>query len=69
MHFDRSVEVRKRAHVLIPGGVQTYAKGDDEYVEFASGFVERRQGRTSETSTATSHRPWRRALKRAAARQ
>ena len=44
MHFDTSVELRKRAHELIPGGAHTYAKGDDQYPELAPGFIERGSG-------------------------
>ena len=44
MRFDRSVELRQRAHELIPGGAHTYAKGDDQYPEDAPGFIERGLG-------------------------
>ena len=44
MRFDTSVELRKRAHELIPGGAHTYAKGDDQYPEDAPGFIERGSG-------------------------
>jgi glutamate-1-semialdehyde 2,1-aminomutase len=44
MEFDKSVELRKRAHELIPGGAHTYAKGDDQYPEEAPGFIERGAG-------------------------
>jgi glutamate-1-semialdehyde 2,1-aminomutase len=32
------------AHSLIPGGSHTYAKGDDQYPEFAPGFIARGKG-------------------------
>ena len=44
MRFDRSDELRERAHDLIPGGAHTYAKGDDQYPEDAPGFIERGLG-------------------------
>ena len=45
MRFDRSVELGKRAHELIPGGAHTYAKGDDQYPEDAPPrFIERGSG-------------------------
>ena len=44
MHFDRSNELRKRAHDLIPGGCHTYAKGDDQYPELAPGFIAKGKG-------------------------
>ncbi len=33
--FQRSLELRERAHTLIPGGSHTYAKGDDQFPELA----------------------------------
>jgi glutamate-1-semialdehyde 2,1-aminomutase len=44
MHFDRSLELRKQAHELIPGGAHTYAKGDDQYPEHSPGFIARGAG-------------------------
>jgi glutamate-1-semialdehyde 2,1-aminomutase len=44
MHFDRSAELRKRAHELIPAGAHTSAKSDDQYPETAPGFIERGSG-------------------------
>lgn len=44
VRFSRSRELRQRAHSLIPGGAHTYAKGDDQYPEFAPLFVVRGQG-------------------------
>ena len=54
MRFDRSVELSKRAHELIPGGAHTYAKGDDQYPESAPDSSHAGRVRTSGTSTATS---------------
>jgi glutamate-1-semialdehyde 2,1-aminomutase len=42
--FDKSVQLRKRAHEVIPGGAHTYAKGDDQYPLDAPGFIERGHG-------------------------
>ena len=42
--LDHSVELSRRAHVCIPGGAHTYAKGDDQYPEQAPGFIARGQG-------------------------
>jgi len=42
--FARSVELRERAHAMIPGGAHTYAKGDDQYPEDAPGFIARGAG-------------------------
>ena len=44
MRLNRSVELRKRAHELIPGGAHTYAKGDDQYPKDAPGFIARGLG-------------------------
>jgi glutamate-1-semialdehyde 2,1-aminomutase len=44
MRFDRSKELRKKSHHLIPGGGHTYAKGDDQYPEDAPGFIVRGEG-------------------------
>jgi glutamate-1-semialdehyde 2,1-aminomutase len=40
----RSLELRERAHELIPGGAHTYAKGDDQYPELAPTFIARGKG-------------------------
>jgi glutamate-1-semialdehyde 2,1-aminomutase len=40
----RALELRERAHALIPGGAHTYAKGDDQYPELAPTFVTRGKG-------------------------
>ncbi|HEX3358493.1 MAG TPA: glutamate-1-semialdehyde 2,1-aminomutase [Tepidisphaeraceae bacterium] len=42
--FQRSSEMRTRAHSLIPGGAHTYAKGDDQYPLLAPGFLKRGEG-------------------------
>lgn len=44
MNFARSAALREKAHRLIPGGCQTYAKGDDQYPEFSPGFISRGKG-------------------------
>src|SRR5262245_20424343 len=44
MRFDRSIELRKRAHRLIPAGAHTYSKGDDQFPELAPGFICRGRG-------------------------
>src|ERR1700704_5730528 len=38
-HFEASEVLRRRAHCLIPGGCQTYAKGDDQYPALSPGFI------------------------------
>ncbi len=42
--LERSRELRRRAHELIPGGAHTYAKGDDQFPEKAPGFITRGEG-------------------------
>ncbi|MGO9688309.1 MAG: glutamate-1-semialdehyde 2,1-aminomutase [Syntrophobacteraceae bacterium] len=44
MRFDRSEKLRRKSHILIPGGGHTYAKGDDQYPELAPGFIARGAG-------------------------
>jgi glutamate-1-semialdehyde 2,1-aminomutase len=44
MRFDRSNQLRKRVHSLIPGGAHTYAKGDDQYPEGMAPILLRGQG-------------------------
>ncbi len=44
MKFDRSKELQKKSHTLIPGGAHTYAKGDDQYPELAPAFLENGKG-------------------------
>src|SRR5690606_30117766 len=41
---ERSRELQRRAHRVIPGGAHTYAKGDDQYPALAPGFIERGEG-------------------------
>ena len=36
--------LRKKAHLFIPGGCHTYAKGDDQYPQNAPGFIVRGKG-------------------------
>ncbi|MGH6860490.1 MAG: glutamate-1-semialdehyde 2,1-aminomutase [Phyllobacterium sp.] len=38
-NFDKSNQLRERAHHLIPGGCHTYAKGDDQYPVLSPGFI------------------------------
>jgi len=42
--FERSRELSRRAHAVIPGGAHTYAKGDDQYPVEAPGFIVRGAG-------------------------
>ncbi len=44
MRFDRSNQLRAKAHGCIPGGCHSYAKGDDQYPERSPGFVARGLG-------------------------
>jgi len=44
MNFEKSRQLREKAHRLIPGGAHTYAKGDDQYPEDAPGFIARGAG-------------------------
>ena len=44
MNYERSKELQKKSHALIPGGAHTYAKGDDQYPEYAPGFIARGAG-------------------------
>jgi glutamate-1-semialdehyde 2,1-aminomutase len=44
VRFDRSRELQRRSHALIPGGAHTYAKGDDQYPVEAPGFLVRGAG-------------------------
>lgn len=43
-NFENSDLMRKRAHLVIPGGAHTYAKGDDQYPVLSPGFIERGNG-------------------------
>jgi glutamate-1-semialdehyde 2,1-aminomutase len=44
MLYQRTNELRRRVHEVIPGGAHTYAKGDDQYPEQAPGFIVRGKG-------------------------
>ena len=44
MHFTKSQQLNERFHSLIPGGAHTYAKGDDQYPEFALPYIVRGEG-------------------------
>ena len=44
MRFERSKQLQKRSHAVIPGGAHTYAKGDDQYPVEAPGFLVRGEG-------------------------
>jgi len=44
MNFERSAQLRIKAHRFIPGGCQTYAKGDDQYPELSPGFIVKGKG-------------------------
>lgn len=42
--FEKSEQLKRRAHEIIPGGCHTYAKGDDQYPLQAPGFIARGAG-------------------------
>ncbi len=42
--FNRSLGMRERFHAVIPGGSHTYAKGDDQFPEFAAPYLLRGNG-------------------------
>jgi glutamate-1-semialdehyde 2,1-aminomutase len=44
MSFAESRRLQAKSHSIIPGGVHTYAKGDDEYPETAPAFIVRGEG-------------------------
>lgn len=44
MNFNESKKLRRRSHLIIPGGSHTYAKGDDQFPEDAPGFIVRGEG-------------------------
>jgi glutamate-1-semialdehyde 2,1-aminomutase len=44
LRFDKSMALRSRFHQVIPGGSHTYAKGDDQYPEFAAPYMVRGSG-------------------------
>ena len=43
-NFEQSAALREKAHLLIPGGAHTYAKGDDQYPEISPAFIVRGEG-------------------------
>ena len=43
-HSETTRALQERAHLLIPGGCHTYAKGDDQYPENATAFIVRGKG-------------------------
>jgi glutamate-1-semialdehyde 2,1-aminomutase len=43
-NFNRSKELSRRAHELIPAGAHTYSKGDDQFPQNAPGLIARGQG-------------------------
>jgi glutamate-1-semialdehyde 2,1-aminomutase len=44
VNFAKSAALQEKAHRLIPGGCQTYAKGDDQYPVLAPGFLVKGKG-------------------------
>ena len=44
MKFEKSQKLNEKAHKLIPGGAHTYAKGEDQFPEYAPIFIERGNG-------------------------
>ena len=44
MNYEKSNQLREKAHKLIPGGAHTYAKGDDQFPELAPGFMVQGKG-------------------------
>lgn len=44
MDFSKSLQLNRRFHEVIPGGSHTYAKGDDQYPEFALPYIVRGEG-------------------------
>ncbi|MHC4321750.1 MAG: glutamate-1-semialdehyde 2,1-aminomutase [Planctomycetota bacterium] len=44
MNFSKSLDLNERFHSIIPGGSHTYAKGDDQYPEFALPYIVRGEG-------------------------
>ncbi len=43
-NFQKSKELSRRAHELIPAGCHTYSKGDDQFPQNAPGFIVRGRG-------------------------
>ncbi|MBI5055565.1 MAG: glutamate-1-semialdehyde 2,1-aminomutase [Nitrospirae bacterium] len=44
MDFSKSGALKKKFHEIIPGGAHTYAKGDDQFPEFALPYIVRGEG-------------------------
>lgn len=44
LEFKKSFALNEKFHSIIPGGSHTYAKGDDQYPEFALPYIVRGQG-------------------------
>jgi len=44
MKFNKSNELRKISHKLIPGGSHTYSKGDDQFPAMSPGFIVKGKG-------------------------
>ena len=44
MDFSKSLKMNEKFHSIIPGGAHTYAKGDDQYPEFALPYIVRGEG-------------------------
>lgn len=44
MKFERSDQLQKKIHTLIPGGCHTYAKGDDQYPELSPKLISSGKG-------------------------
>ncbi len=44
LEFKKSLALNEKFHSMIPGGSHTYAKGDDQYPEFALPYIVRGQG-------------------------
>jgi glutamate-1-semialdehyde 2,1-aminomutase len=42
--FDKTRKLQGTSHAVIPGGAQTYAKGDDQFPKLAPGFIARGRG-------------------------
>lgn len=42
--FNKSLELQKKVHQVIPGGAHTYAKGDDQFPEFMPPFIVKGKG-------------------------
>ncbi len=42
--FERSRQMQRRGHQIIPGGCHTYAKGDDQFPMLSPGYIQRGKG-------------------------